>query len=294
MINVKEEIRLFNLVKDDFVGDIKSKKLRSVDDVLPWLRTKLPSETLSPDKELGFSTAEEEIDYVWKKVYGIAINPQLRALLDQCRERNRTILPTEYASVARMLIQSLTQKKETAVERRASNIIEQQLAVMALKDKLEHMSFFDLMRYVREQRMCTTPGCTTCGCLPFRRLIAGVGQFELERMIAAADDAQIEAEDPELWYEPLRLIIYFFPGVGMIDCPLVRRYKELRDECLAAIERRRSENLRKQEEIHLQAVARKEENRRAHAQRSQEARELYYKQLKNTENKTKENGGNLR
>lgn len=292
MINVKEEIRLFNLVKDEFVGDVKSMKIRGVDDVLPWLRTKLSSSDLAPDTELGFSSAEEEIDYVWKKVNGITLNPQLRTILNRCREPKRTIHPSEYVAVSRMLIQSLRQKDMTSsIERRASDIIERQLAVMELEDRLEHMSFFDLMRYVREQRMCTTPGCTTCGCLPFRRLIAGVGQFELERMITAADDSQIEAEDPELWYEPLRLIIYFFPGVGLLDCPLVMRYKKLRDECLAAMEQRRSENLRKQEEIHLQAVARKEENRRAHAQRSQEARERYYKQLQNAENATTDKKG---
>ena len=294
MLDVKKEIQMFNQVKDDFVSDVKNKKLRSVDDVLPWLRTKLPSDALSPDKELGFSTAEEEIDYVWKKAYGMTIDPRLRAIIDQCREKNRIIRPREYAPVARMLIQSLARKNETTVERRASNSIERQLAAIELEDRLDQMSFFDLMRYVREQNMCTKPGCTTCGCLPFRNLIFGIGPNTLERMITAADAAEIEAEDPELWYEPMRLIIFFFPGVCLLDCQLLRRYKELRDECLAAMEQRRSENLRKQEEIHLQAVARKEENRRAHAQRSQEARERYYNQLLNKDHETGENGGNLK
>ena len=280
MLNVKEEIRLFNLVKDEFIGDVRSMKIRGVDDVLPWLRTKLTSDDLAPDKELGFSSAEEEISYVWKKVNGVALEPQLRTILNRCREPKRKIHPSEYASVARLLMQSFSQKNETRIERKASLIIEQQLVAMELEDKLDKMSFFDLMRYVREQNMCTHPGCTTCGCMPFRRLISAVGPYELEKKITAATPVDIDAEDPELWYEPLRLIIYFFPGVGGLDCPLVIRYKALRDECLAAMERRRSENLRKQEEIHLQAVARKEENRRAHAQRSQEARERYYNRLR--------------
>ena len=294
MLNVKEEIRLFNLVKDKFIDDVNNRKIRGVDDVLPWLRTMLPADALSPDRELGFSSAEEEIDYVWKRVSGVTIHPRIRAILNQCREPGRGILPDEYASAARFLLRSLSQNKETWVERRASEIVEIQLTAMELEDKLGKMSFFDLMRYVREQHMCTRLGCTTCGCLPFRRLICAVGVSELERMITAVTPAEIEAEDPELWYEPMRLIIFFFSETGRLHCPLIRHYNKLRDECLAAMERRRNENLRKQEEIHLQAVARKEENRRAHAQRSQEARERYYNQLRNTDHETNENGGNLK
>ncbi len=145
-------------------------------------------------------------------------------------------------------------------------------------EKARNMSFFEIMHYVRKQNMCTEPGCTTCGCLPFRRFISTVGYDAMKEKIAAVTLTEIEEEDPELWYEPMRLIVYFFSDIGRMDCPLVRSYGELKDECLAAMERRRIENLQKQEEIHLAAVARKEEKRRAHEKRSQEARDRYYKE----------------
>lgn len=59
MLNVKEEIRLFNLLKDKLIDDVKHKKIHDVDDVLPWLLKMLPADAISPDKEHGFSSAEE-------------------------------------------------------------------------------------------------------------------------------------------------------------------------------------------------------------------------------------------
>ncbi len=105
-------------------------------------------------------------------------------------------------------------------------------------------------------------------------------------MILAATAEEVKNADPEQWYEPFRLIVYFFTEIEKLDCPLSNRYRELRDECLAAIRRRREDSLRKQEEIHLQAVARKEENRKAHEERSRAARERYYRLLQ--ENKKEE------
>lgn len=59
MLNVKEEIRLFNLLKDKFIDDVKNKKIHGVEDVLPWLLMMLPADAPSPDKEHGFSSAVE-------------------------------------------------------------------------------------------------------------------------------------------------------------------------------------------------------------------------------------------
>ena len=39
---------------------------------------------------------------------GVALEPQLRTILNRCREPKRKIHPSEYASVARLLMQSFS------------------------------------------------------------------------------------------------------------------------------------------------------------------------------------------
>lgn len=66
MLDVIKEIQLFKSIKNDFVRDVKNSKIRGVTDVLPWLKTKVPSNVLTPDTEYGFSSVEEEFVYATK------------------------------------------------------------------------------------------------------------------------------------------------------------------------------------------------------------------------------------
>ena len=66
MLDIIREIQLFKSIKNDFVRDVKNAKIRGFTDVLPWLKTKVPSDVLEPDMEYGFSSVEEELVYATK------------------------------------------------------------------------------------------------------------------------------------------------------------------------------------------------------------------------------------
>lgn len=51
----------------------------------------------------------------------------------------------------------------------------------------DSIDFFDLVFYAQYRRLCTTPGCTTCGCMPFRRLITSLGAETVGNLLLRAD-----------------------------------------------------------------------------------------------------------
>ncbi len=87
MLDVVREIQLFKSVKDDFARDVKESKIRDAADVLPWLKTRIPSKTLTPDTEFGFSSVEEELNYAIK-LAAMLYNP-IRYVFDSKTRKER-------------------------------------------------------------------------------------------------------------------------------------------------------------------------------------------------------------
>ncbi len=257
-MDIQKEISIFRSIKDDFISAVHKGVVSKPNDLLPWLRSRLPEEDLKPDTEFGFTTAAEELAFV-----------------------NR-VLRRDAGAVARVKL--AVERGDTEEVARLVNGFDQMGSADSVSATAEppkyFNSFWSLMTFVDVSQMCTKPGCTTCGCMPFRKLIYSIGGYNIKKLITAVSEEDAERQDPECWYEPFRVIAFDFPDILKIDCPLVKRYKVLRDECLAEIERHRENSLRQQEEIHLQAVARKQDNRLAHEKRSQEARERYYRSLR--------------
>ena len=151
------------------------------------------------------------------------------------------------------------------------------------------ISFWDFINYIHDKNMCTRPGCTTCGCVPFRRLCQNeIGYEHMCTLISSVTDEQIMQHNPEEWYEPLRILYdVIFPNLP-VDNPLMRRYLEIRDSLLSEIAWRREEARKRVLAEQEQAKKRKEEKIRKaeeHRQRSYQKWLEYHAlyQLKNVE-----------
>lgn len=61
-MNIKRDIELFRQVKEDFIADASAGKV-SAGNLPSWLREHLPPEDIAPDKELGFTSIDDEAEY---------------------------------------------------------------------------------------------------------------------------------------------------------------------------------------------------------------------------------------
>lgn len=143
-------------------------------------------------------------------------------------------------------------------------------------------SFWDFLTYVKEKNMCTTPGCTTCGCMPFRNFCKNeIGFRDMCELISTVSYREIEDSSPEYWYEPVRIIYdNVFPSLPT-DNPLMAEYLRIRDILLKERSRRRLMAQEKVQAEQEQARLRREERQRKaqeHRERS-EAKRLEYHRL---------------
>ena len=128
-------------------------------------------------------------------------------------------------------------------------------------------SFFDFIKYVHSQKMCTRPGCTTCGCMPFRSFCKDeIGFNTMCELINAETYEQIDFQDPEDWYEPLRIIYdVVFPDLP-IEAPLMKEYFAIRTRLFAEMQSRR-------EAAAARVLAEKKQAAQRRAEREQKATE---------------------
>lgn len=184
------------------------------------------------------------------------------------------------------IVQELREKKianDRSQKRRRGSLTDTS-RFQTILDPQSDFSFMELIDFARKNNICMKPGCTTCGCMPFRDMLKKTGEVNLREKIINVSQACVDSADPELWYEPFRIILVEFPELEMIKCPLVNRYEELKAQCLASIEARRERGRQRQREEHLRALARKEEKAarsQLHVERSIEKRAKYYENLRN-------------
>lgn len=95
--------------------------------------------------------------------------------------------------------------------------------------KYNFKNIIDLFLYAKEQNMCTTLFCTTCGAMEFRHMCIEIGKVEIKRLIECVTDEEIKQIPESLtywdWYDPLRLLQY--EGFhAEPNCPMMRWFSE--------------------------------------------------------------------
>ena len=132
---------------------------------------------------------------------------------------------------------------------------------------MQFKSFFDFIEFVHAQKMCTQPGCTTCGCMPFRNYCKDqIGFSEMCDLINAVTYEQSADQDPEDWYEPLRIIYDVVFHDLPIDAPLMKEYFSIRARLLADKQARRAAT-------EARILAEKEQAAQRRAEKAQKAAE---------------------
>lgn len=137
---------------------------------------------------------------------------------------------------------------------------DQILSECDLRALKEISSFWDFLDYVKTQKMCTTPGCTTCYCAPFRALCKSkIGYETMCTLVSSVTQEELHEHAPQEWYEPIRIIYdVVFPEIP-VDNPLMMEYLRIRQTLLDAIEKRRKAS--------LEAVEREKEEARIRRQK---------------------------
>ncbi len=86
-------------------------------------------------------------------------------------------------------------------------------------------TILDVFLYAKEQRMCTTPFCTTCGAMMFRSMCKGIGADKIKNLIESVTDEDLENMPSAIkyhgWYGPLRILLYDGFSADP-DCPMMR------------------------------------------------------------------------
>lgn len=89
----------------------------------------------------------------------------------------------------------------------------------------EYITILDFFIHVKSMKLCTTPYCTTCGAKEYRNLCKQIGDQKLKRLAETTSDEDLNKVRPEIWYEPLKLLLidgYHFDN----QCPLMQRYNK--------------------------------------------------------------------
>ena len=146
---------------------------------------------------------------------------------------------------------------------------------------MEFKSFFDFMDFVHSRNWCLQPGCTTCGCMPFRNYCKNViGYNSMCDLINAVTVEMIADQDPEDWYEPLRIIYDVVFHDLPVEAPLMKEYFSIRTRLFAEIRARRAATEARILAEKEQAAQRKAEKARKaaeHRERSRIKNEEYWK-----------------
>lgn len=90
-------------------------------------------------------------------------------------------------------------------------------------------NILDLFLYAKEQNMCTSLFCATCGAMKFRNMCKEIGKDGIKRLIESVTDQDLE-QMPDViryhgWYEPLRIILSEGYTADRY-CPMMRWYND--------------------------------------------------------------------
>lgn len=90
-------------------------------------------------------------------------------------------------------------------------------------------NILDLFLYAKEQNMCTSLFCTTCGAMEFRSMCKEIGKDGIKRLIESVTDQDLEQMPDAIryhgWYEPLRIILSDGYTADRY-CPMMRWYRD--------------------------------------------------------------------
>ena len=93
--------------------------------------------------------------------------------------------------------------------------------------------FSELIEYARSQRMCITPGCTTCGCMPFRTLCREtIGYENICGIVRAVTPEYFAAHYTLDWMKAATVLDITFRAEGGLprDCYLLQELERLSQE----------------------------------------------------------------
>lgn len=90
-------------------------------------------------------------------------------------------------------------------------------------DMTGYKNILDFYLHVRDMNLCTTPFCSTCGASEYRNLCKSIGHDEIRRLLEATTKEDLENTHPELWYDPLTIMLYDGFTCNR-NCPIMQSY----------------------------------------------------------------------
>ena len=180
-MDVQKEINLYKTLKGDLAESVQNKQLTNAEGLLQWLRTKLPEQDLLPDKDLGFDSAEEEL-----------------AFLKRMTVEQSSLLASIKRSVERTDVPQTTRLMNDLLMNRGGKPSEPTKAFN---------SFWDIMAYVKANNLCTQVGCTTCGCMPFRKFVERIGWPRVADLLNKVTLNELSQQTDLDWHDALEIML---------------------------------------------------------------------------------------
>ncbi len=90
-------------------------------------------------------------------------------------------------------------------------------------------TILDVFLYAKEQKMCTTFFCTTCGAMAFRNMCKEIGPDRIKHLIETVTDEDLDHMPYAIkyhgWYEPMRILLN--DGFSATpNCPMMKWYND--------------------------------------------------------------------
>ena len=90
-------------------------------------------------------------------------------------------------------------------------------------------TILDVFIYAKEQKMCTTPFCTTCGAMDYRNMCRDIGPDRIKNLIESVTEEELEHMPYSIkyhgWYGPLRILL--LDGFSADpNCPMMKWYND--------------------------------------------------------------------
>lgn len=88
-----------------------------------------------------------------------------------------------------------------------------------------YFNILDFFLDVREQNLCTTPFCSTCGAMEFRSLCKELGKDKVKELLEATTMEDLLKVHPDLWFDPFKIMLIdgFQCDTG---CPIMLQYEK--------------------------------------------------------------------
>lgn len=187
-MNVQKEIKLYQTLKGDLTKAVQTKQLSDADGLLQWLKGKLSEEDLRPDTELGFETAEEELAFLKR------MNVEQPGLLTSIKQ-----------AAARADVPQTTRLMYDLLRRGRTSSGTENGYTEAMPPKAFE-SYWDFMAYVKGN-MCTQVGCTTCGCMPFRKFVETIGWPRIAALLNKVTLKELSQQTDLNWHDALEIML---------------------------------------------------------------------------------------